>query len=94
MPANLVGAYVDCFAAAPDYESALRLAVQKLSSEGHVFDDIEGGKVDQLDPDKWDDHIAATWPDHRDYFPRQTDIASFIAAGGVFFGPFIAWETE
>lgn len=94
MPENLIGAFVDCFAAAPDYESALRLAVQKLTSDGQVFDDIKDGKVDQLDPDKCDDHIASTWPDHRDYFPPQSDMVRFIDAGGVFFGPFIAWETE
>ena len=58
------------------------------------LDDIKDGKVDQLDPDKWDDHIAAAWPDHRDYFPPQTDMIRFIAVGGGFFGPFIAWETE
>lgn len=94
MPAHLVGAIVDCYAAAPDFESALRLSVQQLVVDGYIFDDIEDGQVHHLAPDQWDAYIAETWPESRDCFPPQSDMPRFVAAGGVFFGPFVAWETE
>ena len=94
MPSHLIGAVVSCYVAAPEWQAALRLAVEELASRGYVFEDLMDGQVHQLDPSEWNEHIASTWPECPDRFPSQSDLPGFIAAGGVFFGPFLAWETE
>src|SRR4051812_35997881 len=38
MPSHLLGAFVTCFSAAPDYQSALKIAVAKLASQGYIFE--------------------------------------------------------
>jgi len=93
-PAELVGAYVECFVGAPDYMSALRLAVEAVRSAGHTFEDLVGGQVHQLDPASWPGYLARKWPALADQLPAQPDLAFFIDRGGVFFGPFLAWESE
>ncbi len=45
MPPHLLGAYVYCIVAHPDHLGALRLAVEKLSGLGHIFEDLMDGKV-------------------------------------------------
>lgn len=94
MPSHLKGASVHCFVAAPDYLSALKLAVKQLTGRGYIFEDVVGGNVHQLDPLQWDAYVKSTWPELPDYFPPQDDIQRFISAGGVFFGPFAAWEQD
>ena len=94
MPPHLRGAYVDCFVAHPEHLGALRLAVDELSSQGYVFEDLIDGKVHQLDPLKWDEYVSASWPELPNYFPPQADMQRFVKAGGVFFGPFCGWESE
>ena len=94
MPPHLRGAYVDCFVAAPEHLGALRLAVEKLSGQGYVFEDLCDGKVHQLDPLKWDEYVSASWSELPEYFPSQADMMRFVQAGGVFFGPFCGWESE
>ncbi|HEV3436835.1 MAG TPA: hypothetical protein VG122_05725 [Gemmata sp.] len=94
MPAHLRGAMVDCYVSASEYLGALRLAVEKLKSQGFGFEDLVDGKVHQLDPLKWEEFVLSTWPEFPDYFPPQADILRFVEAGGVFFGPFCGWESE
>jgi hypothetical protein len=93
-PANWLGAFVECFVAAPDYLNALRMAAGKLAEEGWQFDDLLDGKVDQLDPQKWDEHVASVWPELRGHLLPQADILRLVQAGGVYFGPFCGWESE
>jgi hypothetical protein len=94
MPPHLLGAFVTCFAAAPDFQSALKLAVAKLATQGYIFEDVMDGKVTQLDSSMWDDYVARTWPECPTHFPPQSDMKRFMKAGGVFFGPFVCWESE
>jgi hypothetical protein len=94
MPSHVLGAFVTCFAAAPDYQSALKNAVSVLASQGYIFEDVMDGKVSQLDPSTWDDYVARTWPECPRHFPLQSDMKRFIKSGGVFFGPFVCWESE
>lgn len=93
MPSHLIGAIVVCYMAAPDYQEGLHQAVAKLKSKGCVFEDVMDGKVTQLDPSQWDQHIASTWPELVNQFPSQTDMPRFIEAGGVLFGPFCGFES-
>jgi hypothetical protein len=94
MPSHLIGACVDCFVASQEHPGAIRLAVEDLKRQGYVFEDLENGKVHQLDPLKWDEYVKSTWPELPNYFPPQSDVLRFVKAGGVFFGPFCGWETE
>jgi len=93
-PSELVGAYVECFVGAPDFMAALRRAVSAVQSAGHSFEDLVGGKVLELDPGAWPGYLARKWPELVDQLPAQPDIEFFIDRGGVFFGPFLAWESE
>jgi len=94
MPANLAGAIVPCFAAAPDHLAAVRLAVGKLQSEGYIFEDLEGGEVHQLDPAGWTRYVQSTWPEAQDRLPSHAQVATLLTSGGAFFGPFLGWETD
>jgi hypothetical protein len=95
MPGHLLGAFVDCFVGAPNSTTALRLAVEQLATQGFVFEDLLEGKVHQLDPQKWDEFIDSTWADVPGQFPTQEEMLRFVeVGGGVFYGPFIAWESE
>jgi hypothetical protein len=93
-PPDLVGAYVECFVGAPDYMAALRLAVLAVQEAGHTFEDLVGGKVHQLDPESWPGYLARKYPQFADQLPAQPQVAFFVDRGGVFFGPFVAWESE
>ena len=94
MPAHFIGALIACYVAAPAHLDAVRLAVEKLKSEGYDFEDLVDGKVHEIDLAHWDEHIASTWPEARNYFPPQVDMARFIQAGGVFFGPVCGYGKE
>ncbi len=83
---------MDCYVAAPNYEAALRLAVEKLAAQGYVFDDVLGGQVHQLDPSKWDEFILHRWQEFSDHFPPQSEMEKFMAENAVIFGPFCGWE--
>lgn len=94
LPQPLIGAFVDCFVAAPDHLTALKAAVEALRSKGLIFEDVIGGQVHQLDPLQWDEFVGATYVDLSTEFPRQEDVLSMVPKGGVFFGPFCGYESE
>ena len=85
---------MQCFIAAPDHLEALRRATRKLLAEGMAFEELIEGKVRQLDPIRWDEFISSSWPGFSNLFPAQRDMPRFIAAGGVFWGPVVAWRPE
>ncbi|MGF3969685.1 hypothetical protein, partial [Staphylococcus aureus] len=94
MPANLRGAYVPVFIGATDHEGAARLAVAGLRDRGFEFLDIADGKIDELDPIKWDSFIASAWPDFLDYFPSQEAVLKGLASEFYFTGPFASYEAR
>jgi hypothetical protein len=91
MPSNLKGALVPAFSAAPDPESAIKLAASKLTSQGFKIVDIQA-KVHQLDPNKWEEYVESTWPEFKSRFPSQAQVLSGMKEGVVFFGPFAGYE--
>ena len=93
-PANWRGAYVECFVAAPDHLTALKLAASKLAERGWLFEDLFDGTVQQLDPNKWNEHVTVSWPELLEHLPAQAEILRLVNAGGVFFGPFCGWESD
>ena len=95
MPAAWLGAYVDCYVAAPDHLSAVRLAAEALGKQGNIFEDILNQKVHQMDPVGWDQYVVSSWTDMpKGYFPRQSEVLGLLESGGAFFGPFMGWESE
>lgn len=64
------------------------MAVDRLAAKGWLFDDLVGGNVHRLDPDKWAEYVSTTWPELSDDFPSRADVQALVRSGGVFFGPF------
>jgi hypothetical protein len=92
MPERLKGAYVCCYSAAPDFETAVRKAVTKLKEEGLIFEDIPDQKVRQLDPKKWREYVDGSWSEFAAHFPTQEQVLAGVPEGRVFFGPFCGYE--
>jgi hypothetical protein len=93
-PTELSGAFVECFVGAPDHMAALRVAVSSVQAAGHTFEGVVGEQVHQLDPAAWPGYLARQYPEFADQLPVQPNVEFFLDRGGVFFGPFIAWESE
>ncbi|HET7837697.1 MAG TPA: hypothetical protein VFL43_17910 [Variovorax sp.] len=91
LPSTLAGAYVSAYATAPDPESAIRLAVSKLTSKGFEFLATQG-PISRLDPREWSRHVAQSWPEFIDELPKQDDIEAGLEREMVFFGPFVGYE--
>ena len=87
------GAYVSCYAADVDYQSAIKKAAVKLQTIGFRFDNIES-KVRELEASTWQEYVQKVWPDLIDDLPKAGDIANIIEAGGVFFGPIACFEDQ
>lgn len=94
MPEQLVGAYVPCFAVAPDPESAARLVVSNLTGRGFEVLGIADNNIHQLDPSAWDFYLKSAWPEFLDAFPSQERVQTNLASGLLFFGPFAGYESE
>jgi hypothetical protein len=93
MPEHLKGAVVCCYAASTDHETALIRTVTKLKEEGFVFEDVVGGKISQLDPRKWSQHVEAKWKEWAHYMPSEKEVLAGVNAGRIFYGPFLSYES-
>jgi hypothetical protein len=93
MPEHLKGAYVCCYAAAPDFETAVRKSVMKLKEEGFIFEDIPDQKVRQLDPKKWREYVDEGWSEFSTHFPSQDEVLAGVVEGRIFYGPFCGYDT-
>ena len=91
LPSTLAGAYVSAYATAADHESATRLAVKKLTSQGFEFLSTQG-PITRLDPGEWSLHVVQSWPEFIDELPKQDEIAAGLEREMVFFGPFVGYE--
>jgi len=87
------GAFVVCYAAAPDHVEAARRAVAKLAAAGLVFVEM-AGDIQRLDSARWDEYVTTNWIEFEEVFPQQEELPHRIASGDVFFGPFCAYETS
>jgi hypothetical protein len=95
MPKEWKGAVLSYYVAAPDYESALFRAANDLKSDGYKFENVYGGKVNQLDPTVWwDQYVMEKWSEYSDHFPSQEDIEVIVLTGGIHKGPALGWENE
>jgi hypothetical protein len=95
MPSDWLGAVVNFYVGAATYEEALTKAVQVVRSMGMSFIDLVGGRVLQLDPERWwDGHVMASYPEFRDHFPTQAQVLGVVRDGLIFHGPFAGWDRE
>ncbi|HIV69344.1 MAG TPA: hypothetical protein H9903_00290 [Candidatus Aquabacterium excrementipullorum] len=86
LPAGSRGAFVPCYAFAPDHQAAVKAAVKALSSQHLVFEAMDGG-VRELPLARWAGYLSQVWPEFVDEFPSEARMAELQATGGVFFGP-------
>jgi hypothetical protein len=91
VPKTVAGAEVICYAAAPDFKSALQKAAAKLNDMGWNVDDISGN-IRELPAEKWELYVSSVWPDYQDHFPTADEIPQKIAEGAVFFGVFATFD--
>lgn len=91
LPEGAAGAYVPCYACAPDPQSALRKGAAAIGEAGCRFDDIDG-PVREIAAADWAEYVAKVWPDQRGRFPSASELPSRLAEGAVFFGPFAVFN--
>lgn len=91
LPEDAQGAYVPCYASAPDYQSALKKGVAAIRAMHCRFDDIRGN-VRDIPSDTWSAYVKQVWPEFAEHLPSQADLPALIAEGSVFFGPFATFK--
>jgi len=95
MPEGWKGAILNYVVAAEDYEAALYKAVNDLKGEVYKFENVHGGKVNQLDPTVWwEQYVMDKWSEYADHFPSQEDIEIVLVTGVIHKGPILGWENE
>ncbi|HEX5262161.1 MAG TPA: hypothetical protein VFW13_01460, partial [Phenylobacterium sp.] len=72
-PAELIGTVATCFAAGPDYQTAVRAGVAALRERGFQFADLVG-EVKQVPTDRWGEYVATVWPEAADALPSEDDL--------------------
>jgi hypothetical protein len=92
MPDGLKGAYVACYAAALDYQAALKKGVEAIAQMGYKFDDLKNG-VREVPLNSWTDYVESVWPEYADQMPSAEQISAIVDDGQVFFGPFIGFSS-
>ena len=91
MPAGMAGAYVACYAAASDYQAALKSAVHAVGAMRLRFEDVVG-EVRELSCDRWSEYVSQAWPEFAARLPTQAELPELVKSGAVFFGPFAGFE--
>ncbi len=83
--------YVSAYVTAEDQDSAVKVAVTKLTSRGFDFVDTQG-PITRLEPRQWSSHVAQSWPEFIDELPNQNEIVDGFEREMVFFGPFVGYK--
>lgn len=92
MPDGLVGAYVTCYAAASDYQTAVKKGVAAITQMGYRFENLRNG-VREIPPASWDDYLNKVWPEYVDQMPSALEVLDVVNTGRVFFGPFVGFAS-
>ncbi len=92
LPPPLRGAFVTAFSIATEPREAVITSVRALQGMGYDFEDIlpEGLAMPLRD---WGAYVSSAWPEFRDEFPSQAQIAERLSAGGVVFSPFAGFDS-
>jgi hypothetical protein len=92
MPANLLGAYVTCYAPNADFEQAARACMSALQADGLLVEEIMQ-PIHTMEMGQWTLHISEQWPDQANRLPNQTEFEATMNAGKVVYGPFAGYDT-
>ena len=91
LPEDVRGAYVPCYASAPDYRAALKKGALAANAMHNRFDDVRG-EVREIPLATWGAYVAQVWPDFSGHFPSQDELPGLVANGIVFFGPIATFK--
>jgi hypothetical protein len=92
MPNGMSGAIAVTFAAAEDFQAAVRKGVAALQQDGFTFEDIESERVRQIPVGAWQKYVEHVWPELSDRLPSPEQVNGIVERGEVFFGPFLGYE--
>ena len=92
LPKGMTGAYVPTYAAAPDYQAALRKGVAAITGMGYVFSDLQG-EVREIPVASWSDYVPKVWPEFVGELPSSENLPRLIEEGAIFFGPFAGFNS-
>lgn len=81
------GAYVTCYAGAPDPLVAIRRGVAAARERDFLFIDVLGN-VREIPLQSWTDYIQRAWPEHHATLPAAASLPQLVIDGATFFGPF------
>lgn len=92
MPDGLTGAYVTCYAAAPDYQASVRKGVLAITQMGYKFDDLRDG-VREIPLASWAEYLGKVWPEYANQMPTVAQLPDLVTEGQIFFGPFAGFTS-
>ena len=87
LPQGADGAYVACYASAPDLHTALARGAAAVARMGCRVDDVEA-EARAIPAAQWGEYVAKVWPEYAARLPTASELPARIAEGAVFFGPF------
>lgn len=93
MPAEIGGAYVDCFVAADEYTEATKKALAKLASDGLNPKEILN-PIQQIEVEAWDRYLQSNWKDYTDHFLKGKDLHDAVQSSVVMYGPFSCYNKD
>jgi tetratricopeptide (TPR) repeat protein len=105
MPPDTVAGLALCFVGATSPDEAFQCAVEELSGRGFVCEDLIGGSVALLDPERWDEQAEEIREDLASdlplpevvaeaELPEEADLRKLIEDGGFLLGPFYCWGAD
>ncbi|MGE0046439.1 MAG: hypothetical protein AB7J28_01330 [Hyphomonadaceae bacterium] len=91
IPPPMVGAFVAAYSLGETPTIAAERAVSKFRTMGYIVEDMDpkGGAVAVAD---WDKHVAETWPEFVEHFPRQESVVAQLETREAILGPFAGYE--
>lgn len=92
MPADMIGAYVRCYAAGADLEQAARACMKALGADGLLVEEIMQ-PIHIMVMTQWALHVSEQWPEQAAQMPSQLEFEASINAGKVVYGPFGGYYT-
>lgn len=94
LPDGMTGAYVKCFTASPDIETAIRATCAALLENGLNPVEVVDDKVYQLKIADWGLYVSGEWPEYASHLPTQEEFEQKMAEGKVVYGPFAGFNDE
>ncbi|MBS0296237.1 MAG: hypothetical protein JSR45_07995 [Proteobacteria bacterium] len=88
-PPGVTETFACCFASAADYGQAVGNALGYARDSGVEVLDVLS-PVRELEPERWGEYVAVTWPEYAANLPTQAEIGALVESQSLFFSPFVA----